>query len=43
MRRPLTPAQIVTRPVAALCNTQGLTNETKIDLIRRVMEAVGQL
>ena len=43
MRRPLTPAQIVTRAVAALCNTPGLTNETKIDLIRQVMEADGQL
>ena len=29
MRRPLTPAQIVTRAVAAICNTPGLTNETK--------------
>lgn len=38
---PLTPAQIVTRAVAAICETPGLTNETKLDLIQRVMDAVG--
>lgn len=39
--RPLTPAQIVTRAVAAICETPGLPNETKLDLIQRVMDAVG--